>query len=142
MLPDERIRSLRPSSQLFVNGTLMRGLALHDNLAGATFLEEVRTAPQYRLHSIGDVHPGMYAVASGGVSVVGEIYEVPDDVWRRVEAGEPPDLYRGLVHLADGTVVLGILYPRHLAESRHPDISAYGSWRAYLATRTRQGMGH
>ena len=45
---------------LFVNGTLMRGLELHGNLAGAELLEETRTAPVYRVHSIGDVHPGMY----------------------------------------------------------------------------------
>ncbi|MBV9357638.1 MAG: glutamyl-tRNA amidotransferase, partial [Chloroflexi bacterium] len=46
--------------ELFVNGTLMRGLALHANLNGAEFLETVRTAPIYRLYSIGDVHPGMF----------------------------------------------------------------------------------
>jgi hypothetical protein len=67
--------------------------------------------------------------------VVGEIYRVPDDVWRRVEAGEPPGLYRGPVHLVDGRVVPGILFPRELAEA-HPDISAYGGWRAYWASRT------
>src|SRR5579859_137181 len=45
---------------LFVNGTLMRGLKLHDNLNQAPYLGVVRTAPLYRLHSIGAVHPGMY----------------------------------------------------------------------------------
>ena len=43
--------------ELFVNGTLMRGLKLHHNLDGATFLGAFRTAPVYRLYSIGDVHP-------------------------------------------------------------------------------------
>ena len=121
---------------LFVNGTLMRGLALHDNLAGATFLGEASTAPSYRVHSIGDRHPGMYEVASGGVSVAGELYDVPDDVWHRVEAGEPPNLYCGPVKLSDGRVVDGILYPRALAEGQHPDISAYGGWRAYRESAT------
>src|SRR5689334_6115773 len=97
---------------LFVNGTLMRGLALHANLEGAELLGTFRTAPKYRLHSIGDVHPGMYEVESGGVAVLGELYCVPDDVLRRVEAGEPPNLYRGPVELEDGRVVDGILYPR------------------------------
>ncbi|HEY7589988.1 MAG TPA: gamma-glutamylcyclotransferase [Candidatus Limnocylindrales bacterium] len=120
---------------LFVNGTLMRGLKLHANLDGATFLEAPSTAPVYRIHSIGDVHPGMYEVGEGGVSVPGELYEVPDDVWQRVEAGEPPGLYRGPVKLADGRVVPGILYPREMAEGRHPDISEYGGWRAYAASR-------
>jgi gamma-glutamylcyclotransferase (GGCT)/AIG2-like uncharacterized protein YtfP len=79
---------------LFVNGTLMRGLALHGNLAGAEFLGEARTAPRYRLHSIGDRHPGMYELDEGGVAVEGELYEMSDEIWRRVEAGEPPGLYR------------------------------------------------
>jgi gamma-glutamylcyclotransferase (GGCT)/AIG2-like uncharacterized protein YtfP len=122
---------------LFVNGTLMRGLALHENLAGAEFLGEAWTAPCYRIHSIGDRHPGMYEVASGGVAVAGELYEVPDAVWRRVEAGEPPGLYCGPVKLAGGRVVDGILYPRDLAEGQHPDISAHGGWRAYRAAAAR-----
>ena len=81
--------------ELFVNGTLMRGLALHHNLDGATFLGAFRTAPMYRLYSIADVHPGMFEVASGGVSVAGEMYGMSEEIWRRVEAGEPPHLYKG-----------------------------------------------
>jgi gamma-glutamylcyclotransferase (GGCT)/AIG2-like uncharacterized protein YtfP len=123
---------------LFVNGTLMRGLALHANLEGAEFLGAVRTAPKYRLHSIGDIHPGMYEVESGGVAVLGELYRVPDEVLRRVEAGEPPNLYRGPVELGDGRVVDGILYPRELAEGRHPDISELGDWRAYCALQASE----
>lgn len=117
--------------ELFVNGTLMRGLALNGNLEGAEFLGEVSTAPIYRLYSIGDVHPGMFKIAEGGVSVVGELFRVPEDVWRRVEAGEPPNLYRGEVLLSDGRTVYGILYPRELAEGHHKDISDYGDWRIY-----------
>jgi gamma-glutamylcyclotransferase (GGCT)/AIG2-like uncharacterized protein YtfP len=118
---------------LFVNGTLMRGLKLHANLAGAEFLGEFRTAPRFRLHSIGDVHPGMFEVTDGGVAVAGELYRLPIEVWRRVEAGEPPGLYRGPVELADGRVVDGILFPRELAEVQ-PDISGFGGWRPYLAS--------
>jgi gamma-glutamylcyclotransferase (GGCT)/AIG2-like uncharacterized protein YtfP len=120
---------------LFVNGTLMRGLALHANLAGAELVEAVRTAPRYRIHSINDVHPAMFEVESGGVSVDGELYRVPEDVWRRVEAGEPEHLYRGPVHLEDGRVVPGILYPHDCIHATHRDISAYGGWRRYTAER-------
>lgn len=133
------MESLTPAFELFVNGTLMRGLALHGNLDGAEFLAEAWTAPVYRLYSIDDRHPGMFEVAEGGVSVAGELYRVHDAVWRRVEAGEPPDLYRGRVTLADGRDVFGILYPRELAEGRHRDISAYGSWRAYRSARGGTG---
>jgi gamma-glutamylcyclotransferase (GGCT)/AIG2-like uncharacterized protein YtfP len=120
--------------ELFVNGTLMRGLALHHNLDGAEFVGAFRTAPKYRLYSIGDVHPGMFEVEAGGVSVAGEIYRMTDEIWRRVEAGEPPHLYRGAVKLSDGRSVDGILFPRALAEGRHRDISDFGDWRAYIAS--------
>ena len=120
------------SFELFVNGTLMRGLALHDNLEGAEFLGEATTEAAYRMFSIDDRHPGMFEVDDGGVAVKGELYLVPDDVWARIEAGEPPNLYRGEVKLAGGGRPFGILFPRELAEGRHRDISEFGDWRAYV----------
>ena len=121
------------SSELFVNGTLMRGLKLHLNLDGATFLGAFMTAPKYRIFSIGDVHPGMFEVGDGenGIAVPGELYDMPDEVWARVEAGEPAGLYRGPVELADGRVVPGILYPREMAEGIHREITEFGGWREY-----------
>ena len=123
--------------ELFVNGTLMKGLALHHNLDGAEFLGAFRTMPVYRLYSIGDVHPGMFEVAEGGVAVAGEIYRMSDTTWARVEAGEPPNLYCGPVRLDDGRTVNGNLYPRELAEGRHKDISGFGDWRAYIEASER-----
>jgi gamma-glutamylcyclotransferase (GGCT)/AIG2-like uncharacterized protein YtfP len=122
---------------LFVNGTLMRGGALHRNLDGATFLGEGWTAPVYRLYSINDRHPGMIRVPSGGVAVRGELYEVSSAIWERVAAQEPANLYRGSVELSDGRTVDGILYPRDLAEGRHRDISEFGDWREYSRTLSR-----
>lgn len=128
-----------PGFELFVNGTLMRNLQLHANLRSAPFLGEYRTEPRYRLHSIGDVHPGMYRLEAdepGGTSISGELYFVADTLWPDLEAGEPPHLYRGRVRLHDGSEVWGILYPREQAEGQHPDISHFGGWRAYIAQRT------
>src|SRR3981081_3906333 len=68
------------SVDLFVNGTLMRGLALHTNLDGAEFLEACQTQPRYRLYSIGGAHPGMFEVLADGISVPGELYRVPNAV--------------------------------------------------------------
>jgi gamma-glutamylcyclotransferase (GGCT)/AIG2-like uncharacterized protein YtfP len=116
----------------------MRGFALHSNLAGAEFLGEHQTAPRYRLYSIDDRHPGMFEVAQGGISVSGELYRLPDEVWRRVEASEPPYLYKGPVTLDDGRVLDGILYPRALAEHFHRDISEHGGWRQYWAARAKE----
>lgn len=120
---------------LFVNGTLMRGLALHPNLDGAEFVREDATVPCYRVHSIDDRHPGMYRVAEGGVAVAGEVYRLPPDVWARVESGEPPNLYRGVVELADGTEMWGILYPQNCIQPSHRDISEFGGWRGYMAAK-------
>lgn len=126
-----------PAFELFVNGTLMRGLALHGNLQGAPFLGSYRTEPRYRIHLIDDVHPGMYHVREEepGVAVEGELYLIAKSVWPAIEASEPPNLYRGRVALEDRSEVWGILYPRELAEGRYPDISAYGGWAAYMAAR-------
>ncbi len=98
--------------ELFVNGTLMRGLPLHGNLGDSEFLGEFRTEPQYRLYSIDDIHPGMYRLEDGeqgGVAVAGELYRVSDDAWMKIEAGEPDNLYRGAVKLEDGRV--GVWHP-------------------------------
>jgi gamma-glutamylcyclotransferase (GGCT)/AIG2-like uncharacterized protein YtfP len=124
--------------ELFVNGTLMRGLALHSNLADATFLGVTATAPCYRVYSINDVHPGMYRLEegeAGGISVNGELYIVSHQQWLRIEAGEPPNLYRGRVLLQDGREVWGILYPRELAAVNGHDISQYGDWRSYMGSK-------
>ena len=120
-------------SLLFVNGTLMRGLALHANLDGAEFLGELRTAARYRLHSIGDRHPGMYEVDHGGIAVVGELYRLSDAVLERVARGEPPGLYVGSVELADRRIVPGVLFDTKRLRPMDKDISGYGGWRAYIA---------
>jgi gamma-glutamylcyclotransferase (GGCT)/AIG2-like uncharacterized protein YtfP len=123
--------------ELFVNGTLMRGLVLHHNLEAAEFLGEFRTQPCYRLFSINDVHPGMFEVdpdKENGVSVAGEMYRMSDETWAKVEAGEPPHLYCGPVKLDDGRTVEGILFPREQAEGVHREISSYGGWREYIKT--------
>lgn len=117
---------------LFVNGTLMTGFGLHKNLAGAECLGTFRTEPCYRIFSINDVHPGMYETEQGGVSVEGEIYQMSDEIWALVEAGEPPHLYCGPVKLDNGTVVEGILYPKTEVRPEHVEISAFGGWRAYM----------
>jgi adenine/guanine/hypoxanthine permease len=123
---------------LFVNGTLMKGLALHTNLDGAGFLEEVRTAPKYRLYSIGDRHPGMHEVESGGVAILGELYRLSAKVLDRVVRGEPPGLYVGPVELIDGRVVPGVLFAAESLRPTDTDISAHGGWRAYLTSRTAE----
>ena len=121
-------------TELFVNGTLMRGLTLHKNLDGANFLGEFQTLPIYRLYSIDDIHPGMFEVEEGGVSVTGEMYDMSDEIFQRVKNGEPSGLYFGDIKLNNGSTVKGVLFPREAAESNYKDISDFGDWRVYIAS--------
>jgi gamma-glutamylcyclotransferase (GGCT)/AIG2-like uncharacterized protein YtfP len=121
---------------LVVNGTLMRGLALNGNLlaAGARFVRETRTAPAYRLYSIGDRHPAMVRVAAGGAAVAVEVWSVPAAGLTEILLKEPPGLSIGKVQLEDGSVVLGVLGEPVLCEGQR-EITEHGGWRAYLKAR-------
>jgi hypothetical protein len=119
---------------LAVNGTLMRGLELNPNLleAGATFVKETKTEPAYRLWSIGDRHPAMQRVASGGVAVAVEVWSVPPQGLVAILFKEPPGLCIGKVKLTDGSEVLGVLGEEILCQGQK-EITSYQGWRAYLA---------
>lgn len=127
---------------LFVNGTLMRGLALHPNLAGATFMGTARTAPRYRLFSVRDIHPAMTPAGTGdGSSVSGEIYEVLLGHLQHLLAREPAGLGLGVVDLQDGRQCMGILWIAARLPVRAIDISAFGGWREYQASIGSRSAG-
>ena len=136
----KRVRS-QPVS-LFVNGTLMRGLPLHGNLAGAEFIGAARTAPRYRLFSVRGIHPAMLAAPEGnGVAVTGEVYDINLGHLRRVLEGEPAGLGLGVVDLEDGSACLGILWVSSRPPARAIDISAFGGWREYQAAGGKEAEG-
>jgi hypothetical protein len=124
--------------QLAVNGTLMRGLELNENLlaVGARFDREATTAPSYRLWSIEDRHPAMVRTPTGGAAVAVEVWSVPAAALATILLGEPPGLCVGKVRLADGQEVLGVLGEPALCQGQR-EITGYGGWRAYLAARAR-----
>ena len=119
---------------LAVNGTLMRGLELNGNLlrTGARFVREAKTTPQYRLYTIGDVHPAMLRVESGGNAISLELWEVPAPGLAAILQAEPAGLCIGKVALTGGGEVLGVLSEPWLCAGR-PDITSHGGWREYLA---------
>lgn len=124
------------TTQLAVNGTLMRGLELNPNLiaAGATFVREDATAACYRLWSIGDRHPAMIRTTDGsGTSVAVEVWELPAAGLVEVLISEPPGLTVGKVLLADGTEVLGVIGEPFLVEGQR-EITQFSSWRSYIAS--------
>jgi gamma-glutamylcyclotransferase (GGCT)/AIG2-like uncharacterized protein YtfP len=121
---------------LAVNGTLMRGLELNANLieAGATFVREARTAPVYRLWSIDDRHPAMIRVDIGGAAIALEVWSVPPEGLASILLKEPPGLCIGKIRLEDGSETLGVLGEPALCEGQR-EITTYGGWRAYVASR-------
>jgi hypothetical protein len=121
---------------LAVNGTLMRGLALNGNLlqAGARFVREASTTPEYRLYTIGDRHPAMLRAETGGAAIALELWEIPAAGLAAVLQAEPAGLCIGKVALADGTEVLGVLGEPWLCTGA-PEITAHGGWRGYIASR-------
>jgi hypothetical protein len=117
-----------------INGTLMRGLELNQNMlaAGAVFVREDRTAPCYRLWSIDDRYPGMIRTGQGnGAAIELEIWEVDELGLTRILQQEPPGLTLGRILLEAGDELLGILAEPYIVEGMQ-EITVYGGWRGYL----------
>lgn len=84
------------SERVFVYGTLKRGLSNHRYMAGQKFLGEARTAPLYRMVDCGG-YPGMFTVEEGGLSILGEVWEVDDGCRKQLDILE--DVGLGLYSL-------------------------------------------
>ncbi len=121
-----------------VCGAHLSGLSLNHQLTsrGGRLLEVVQSAPIYRFYELagGPVkRPGMIRVSKGGVAVEMEIWELPATTFGSFVAGIPSPLGIGKVCLADGSEVSGFVCEGY-AECAH-DISAWGGWRAWLASQ-------
>lgn len=87
------------------------------------------------MHSVEGRHPGIYRVPSGGVSVLGELYELTSEQHERLLAQEPPGLHEEQVSLEDGSFARAMLFPRDVIETRgYPDVSEFGGWAAFKAS--------
>jgi AGZA family xanthine/uracil permease-like MFS transporter len=117
--------------ELFVNGTLMRGLELHATLSEATFIGERETAPTYRLFSIDDRYPGMVYTPEGGAAIRGELYGLDLELLEQVLAGEPPGLGIGVVRLSGGHRALGVLWVDGPLPADAEEITVHRGWRAF-----------
>ena len=99
---------------------------------GACVVRETRTAHAYRPWSIGDRHPAMVRVTSGGVAV--EVWEVPPAGLADILMRESPGLSIGKVTLEDGTEALGLLGEPAMGRGQR-EITTHGGWRACIAAR-------
>lgn len=129
---------------MFLNGGAMCDGPLHHLLRGSPFVATVRTAARYRFYSVGDQFPALAehdpqitGPQSEGVSVVGELYDVPWDVLREsLLPSEPAELELGVIELEDGSGALSMIRRRVYLEPdiAFRDISEYADWRAYTAS--------
>lgn len=91
------------SVRLFVYGSLKRGGAHHEELRGARFLGEARTAPGFTLVRLGAylaLVPTADTKSDAATSVPGEVFEVPADLLAALDAFEGREYERGEVPLA------------------------------------------
>ncbi|HHH76622.1 MAG TPA: glutamyl-tRNA amidotransferase [Phycisphaerae bacterium] len=116
---------------LAVNGTLMRGLKLNNNLleVGAVFVREEHTAPCYRMWSIDDNYPAMQRDDHGS-SLSLELWSLETDGLMSILIKEPPGLALGKISLADGSTEFGVLGEASICQNQK-EITSYGGWREY-----------
>ncbi len=110
--------------RLFVYGSLKRGELHHDEMAGACFVRETRTAARYTLLDVGP-YPAL--VGEGDTAVEGEVYEVDAALLRRLdEFEEHPEVYRrATIELEDGARAIAYLFR---ASAGDPRVIAGGRW--------------
>jgi gamma-glutamylcyclotransferase (GGCT)/AIG2-like uncharacterized protein YtfP len=132
---------------MFLNGGAMRGGPLHHLLTGAQFVGVVRTAPKYRFYSVGDRFPALAELTGPnecetGISVAGELYDVPWEVLREsLLPAEPSELELGVIELEDGSGCLSMVRRRsyHEPPGLYLDISDHADWRSYTANPALAG---
>jgi gamma-glutamylcyclotransferase (GGCT)/AIG2-like uncharacterized protein YtfP len=121
---------------IFLNGSAMAGQKDHGGLAGSTFVGPARTAARYRFFAVRDEFPGLFPVAQGGRPIVGELYDMPDDILHNsLLPSEPEELELGEIELEDGELVAAMLLrPERLKPGdKVVDIAELGGFRAYQA---------
>jgi hypothetical protein len=143
--PDEMPPDAAPPDEVQPDEVLLAVVAahrtghpLHHELValGARFERRSRTAPTYRLIALpgpGVPRGGIVAVPVAGVEIEVELHRLPRAAVGTLLAALPSPLAIGPVELVDGAA-LGILCAATPPGAR--DISAHGSWPAYLASGT------
>ncbi len=132
--PTTRAASVR----LVVCGAHMSGLPLNHELTerGARLLRRCRTAPRYRFYALeafSPPRPGMLRGDSGAAIEV-EVWEVPAEQLGGFVDRIPSPLGIGTVELEDGEQARGFLCEQYATRGAR-EITALGSWRAYVAER-------
>lgn len=119
-----------------VVGAHLRGMPLNHQLTtrNAVFIEESRTAANYRLYALANTQPAKpgLAFASEGQPITVELWDIPLARFGEFVAEIPAPLGIGSLTLEDGRTVKGFICEAYaLADAT--DITAWGGWKAWLA---------
>lgn len=125
-------------ARVVVCGAHLDGLPLNWQLRqrGGRLLAATQSSPDYRLYALagGPVQrPGMVRVAEGGAAIAVEIWELPSSELGSFLTGIPAPLGLGKVQLADGSWETGFICEGYGLAGAN-DITAFGGWRAWLAS--------
>ncbi len=126
--------------KLAVVGAHLSGLPLAGELSalGARFVREACTTADYRLYALPMTtppKPGLLRVGAGeGAPIAVEIYALSTEAFGRFVAAIPAPLGVGTLTFDDGTEAKGFLVEAEAVKGAE-DISRFGGWRAFLASR-------
>jgi len=124
--------------ELAVVGAHLSGMQLNHQLVSrrSRLLRACKTAPGYTLHALTGTVPPKPGLArgSGTAQIALEVWEVPAEAFGTFVAEVPQPLGIGNVQLEDGNWVKGFICEGAVLETAR-DITAYGGWRAYLASQ-------
>lgn len=123
--------------QLAVCGAHMAGGPLNADLRrrGAYRIGATRTAPRYRLYALPDgKRPALLRSVASGSAIEVEVWSLPEREMGGLLSTVSPPLGIGSVELADGAWVCGFIGAAN-AVAGATDITRFGGWRAYLASR-------
>lgn len=123
--------------KVVVCGAHLDGLALNYQLRQRQgyLVEAALSAPAYRLYALADgKRPGMVRVAEGGRAIAVEVWALPSSELGSFLAGIPAPLGLGKVELEQGQWLTGFICENNGLEGA-TDITEYGGWRAWLASR-------
>lgn len=132
MAANDRVR-------LVVCGAHLSGQPLNGQLTarGGRCVSQTVSSPDYRLYALAGgppLRPGMVRVNEGGAAIAVEVWELPSAEVGSFLDGIPAPLGLGKVQLASGEWLTGFICGAHGLDGAQ-DITAFGGWRAYLASR-------
>jgi len=122
-----------------VVGAHLTGMPLNHQLTsrGARLVRAAHSASAYRLYALPGTtppKPGLKRVESGGAAIVLELWDMPLAHFGSFVCEVPAPLAIGTVELDDGTLTKGFVC-EPLALEGATDITHFGGWRAYIASR-------